>query len=141
MKKIKEASQLAGVSKRTLQYYDEEGILVTGRDAGNHRIYDPPVLEQIWQILIYKEMDFELKDIRQLLKLDETQKNVCLNRKIEAIKKQMISLNVQMKFISWIQICGMPPRPGEGSGKTYVERIREIREGIRRELMKEANGK
>ena len=141
MKKIKEASQLAGVSKRTLQYYDEEGILTAGRDAGNHRVYDPPALEQIWQILIYKEMNFELKDIRQLLKLDEAQRNVCFNRQIEAIKKQMISLNVQMKFISWIQVCGMPPRPDESGGKTYAERIREIRESIRRELMNEASGK
>ena len=141
MKKIKEVSQLVGVSRRTLQYYDEEGILATDRDAGNHRIYDPPALERIWQILIYKELDFELKDIRQLLKADEEQKNVCFNRQIEAIKNQMITLHVQMKFISLIQVCGMPPRPEECSWKTYAERIREIRDSIRRDILKKADGK
>lgn len=60
MKKINEVSQLVGVSKRTLQYYDDEGILLIERTTNNHRVYDQHTLEQIWQILIYKEMDFEL---------------------------------------------------------------------------------
>ena len=58
MKKINEVSRIVGVSKRTLQYYDDEGILQIERTANNHRVYDQHTLEQIWQILIYKEMDF-----------------------------------------------------------------------------------
>ena len=61
MKKINEVSQIVGVSKRTLQYYDDEGILPIERTANNHGIYDQQALERIWQILIYKEMDFGLK--------------------------------------------------------------------------------
>ena len=33
-------SKLAGVSKRTLQYYDDEGLLMTERTKDNHRLYD-----------------------------------------------------------------------------------------------------
>ena len=38
--KISEASKIAGVSKRTLQYYDDEGLLSVKRMENNHRDYD-----------------------------------------------------------------------------------------------------
>ena len=56
MKKTNEMSKLAGVSKRTLQYYDDEGLLITERTNDNHRLYDREAMERIWEILVYKEM-------------------------------------------------------------------------------------
>ena len=44
MKKINEVSRLAGVSKRTLQYYDDEGLLLIERAQNNHRVYDGDAL-------------------------------------------------------------------------------------------------
>ena len=61
MKKTNEASKQTGISKRTLQYYDETGLIVVERNANNHRIYDTKVLERVWEILVYKEMHLELK--------------------------------------------------------------------------------
>lgn len=133
MKKINEVSRLVGVSRRTLQYYDDEGILLSERTPNNHRVYDQYALERIWQILIYKEMGFELKEIKQLLKSDNAQKDFYFNRKIEAIKNQILTLKVQMKFISFVQVNGMPEKPEEYSGKTYVKCVEEIREKIQRE--------
>ena len=40
MKKVNEVSQLAGVSKRTLQFYDDEELLPAERSEGNYRLYD-----------------------------------------------------------------------------------------------------
>lgn len=34
------------------------------RASNNHRMYDRRALERIWEILVYKEMDFELKEIK-----------------------------------------------------------------------------
>ena len=56
-KRISEVSKLAGVSKRTLQYYDDEGVLVAERSENNHRLYDEEMLEQIWRIIVYKGLD------------------------------------------------------------------------------------
>lgn len=39
MKKINEVSALAGVSKRTLQYYDDEGLLPVNRTENNERLF------------------------------------------------------------------------------------------------------
>lgn len=135
MKKINEVSQLVGVSRRTLQYYDDEGILLIERTSNNHRVYDQYALERIWQILIYKEMDFELKEIKQLLDFDNAQRDLYFNKRIEAIKKQIITLKIQMKFVSLVQVQGMPLKPEEGSGKTYVRCIEELREKFQKEIM------
>ena len=66
-KKIDEVSKLSGVSKRTLQYYDDEGILPVKRSKNNYRLYDDETMERLWEILWYKEMGFDLKGIKLIL--------------------------------------------------------------------------
>lgn len=111
MKKIKEVSKIAGVSRRTLQYYDDAGILSAERTENNHRVYHSCELEKIWQILIYKEMAFELSEIKKLLQLSEEQKKKYLIRQREKIQRQMINLKVQMRVIAFVQVNGFPPKP------------------------------
>ncbi len=132
MKKINEVSRLAGVSKRTLQYYEDEGLLLVERAQNNHRVYDREALERIWEILIYKEMDFKLKEIGKLLKLSDDQKDIYFIKQIESIKNQIITLKVRMKFISSVQVNGIPLKPEEHSGETYISRITEIREKMQK---------
>lgn len=139
MKKINEVSRLAGVSKRILQYYDDEGLLLIERAKNNHRVYDQYALERIWEILIYKEMDFKLKEIRKLLELSNDQKDIYFVNQIESIKNQIIILKVRMRFISSVRVNGIPLKPEENSGETYVSRIEEIREKIQRTVKGETN--
>ena len=75
MKGISEVSKLTGVSRRTLQYYDDEGLLLVERSLNNHRIFDQQDLVRIWEILVYKEIQFELKEIKNILNQD---KEVCI---------------------------------------------------------------
>lgn len=65
---IKELSQLAGVSARTLRYYDEIGLLKPSRvtEAG-YRYYGPNEVALLQQILFYRERGFELKTIQRVL--------------------------------------------------------------------------
>ena len=65
---VKKLSTLAGVSVRTLHYYDQIGLLKPAKIAENgYRQYDDAALMRLQQILFYKELDFKLKDIRELL--------------------------------------------------------------------------
>lgn len=137
MKKIKEVSKIAGVSRRTLQYYDDAGILSTERTENNHRVYHSCELEKIWQILIYKEMAFELSEIKKLLQLSEEQKKKYLIRQREKIQRQMINLKVQMRVIAFVQVNGFPPKPDKNCGKTYVKSMEELRECMKKEVLKE----
>lgn len=127
MKRTNEVSKLAGVSRRTLQYYDDEGILVTERSRNNHRLYDKEALEKIWEIMLYKEMGFELKEIRQLLQATDNKKKEYLRRKIEIVRGEIKKREEQIEFISLILGHGIPQMPEESDGMTYVKRIEELR--------------
>ena len=62
---IKEIANLAGVSKRTLRYYDEIGLLSPADTGENgYRYYDQDSLLQLQQILFFRELDVPLKDIQ-----------------------------------------------------------------------------
>ena len=65
---IKELSRLAGISTRTLRYYDEIGLLKPSRvtEAG-YRCYGAEEVDLLQQILFYRERGFELKTIQKLL--------------------------------------------------------------------------
>ena len=107
MKKVNEVSQLAGVSKRTLQFYDDEGLLPAERSEGNYRLYDDAALERLWQILVYREMELDLKEIKYLMTLSDKERNQFLREKIKKLKQQIKHLDGQMEFISYVQNHGM----------------------------------
>jgi DNA-binding transcriptional MerR regulator len=65
---VKQLADLAGVSVRTLHYYDETGLLEPARVAENgYRSYGDAAVFRLQQILFYKEMGLSLKDIRAML--------------------------------------------------------------------------
>lgn len=65
---VKQLAELAKVTVKTLHHYDEIGLLKPSQrtDAG-YRLYNQEDLLRLQQILLYKEMDFSLGDIKQLL--------------------------------------------------------------------------
>ena len=68
MKTVKEVAALTGVSVRTLHHYDAIGLLAPSRvtDAG-YRLYDDKALERLHTILLLRQLQFPLKEIRQIL--------------------------------------------------------------------------
>ncbi len=127
MKRVNEVSRLVGVSRRALQYYDDEGLLVAERSEHNHRLYDQKALERIWRIMIYKEMGFDLKEIKRLLSASEIGQRKYLSLRETEIGEKISELNGQRKFISLILTQGMPRMPEESMGITYADRISELR--------------
>lgn len=68
MKTVHEVSKLAGVSIRTLQYYDKIGLLHPAKyTESGYRLYDDTALEKLQQILLFRELEFSLKDIKAII--------------------------------------------------------------------------
>lgn len=66
--KISELASIANVSKRTLHYYDEIGLLTpTHIDENGYRIYSEQNIDQLQQILFFRQLDMPLKQIKQLI--------------------------------------------------------------------------
>lgn len=122
-KKIDEVSKLSGVSKRTLQYYDDEGILPVKRSKNNYRLYDDDTMERLWEILWYKEMGFDLKEIKIIL---EGGKDTVIEEKVNKINNTIRVLEAQKKVIEYIQRYSIPVK-SEEDNQTYKDLIKQIR--------------
>jgi DNA-binding transcriptional MerR regulator len=67
--KINEVAKLSGVSVRTLHYYDEIGLLSPSKDVNsNYRLYTEKDLDTLQQILFYRELQYPLMHIKEILK-------------------------------------------------------------------------
>ncbi len=65
---VQKLAALAGVSPRTLRWYDKMGLLQPARvSGGGYRIYGPAQVDRLQQILFYRELGMELEAIRSLL--------------------------------------------------------------------------
>ena len=65
---VKALAELAGVTPRTLRWYDQKGLLKPRRttEAG-YRLYGPEEVNRLQAILFYKELGLELEAVREIL--------------------------------------------------------------------------
>lgn len=91
---IKEFARLSGVSVRTLHYYDQIGLLRPAAvDAQTgYRFYDESSLLRMQEILFYRELDFPLKSIAEILSSPHYSKEEALEeqRKLLTLKKERL---------------------------------------------------
>lgn len=88
---VNEVSKLSGVSIRTLQYYDTIGLLpATAYTEAGYRLYDDTAMERLQQILLFKELEFSLKEIRQIIDAPNFDRSKALEQQVELliIKKE-----------------------------------------------------
>jgi len=65
---VQKLGKLAGISTRTLRYYDEIGILKPARiNSSGYRIYGEKEVDSLQQILFYRELDVSLDSIKEIL--------------------------------------------------------------------------
>ena len=90
---VHEVSELTGVSVRTLQHYDNIGLLhpAMRTDAG-YRLYDDAALEKLQQILLFRELEFPLKEIKRIVEAPDFDKAKALDQQIEllTLKKEHV---------------------------------------------------
>ena len=91
---IKEFAGFTGVSVRTLHYYDEIGLLVPAHvdQFTGYRYYDENSLLRMQEILFYRELDFSLKSIGEILSSPNYDKNKALKEQkhLLTLKKERL---------------------------------------------------
>jgi DNA-binding transcriptional MerR regulator len=90
---VHEVSKLSGVSIRTLQYYDSIGLLKpSDYTESGYRLYDDAALERLQMILLFRELEFPLKDIGKIIDSPQFDKRKALEQQIEllTLKKEHI---------------------------------------------------
>ncbi len=103
-----ELAKIAGVSSRTIRYYDEKGILKPNSySEGDYRLYDNDAVILLQQILMLKYVGFSLEEIRGVIKQD---KETSIKDILEKQKALMLHKRTQMDRIiyaldSAMEVC------------------------------------
>ncbi len=108
MMTVHEVSKLAGVSIRTLQYYDKIGLLrPSGYTDAGYRLYDDAELERLQQILLFRELEFPLKDIKAIMDSPDFDRDKALEQQIELLTLKKEHLDNLIKFALGIKMLGV----------------------------------
>ena len=94
MMTVNEVSKLTGISVRTLHYYDEIGLLIPAHvtDSG-YRMYDEENLKRLQQIMLFRELEFSLKDIGRILGSPSFETQQALDDQIKLLTLKRDHLN------------------------------------------------
>ncbi len=92
---INKLAKLAGVSTRTLRYYDEIGLLVPNRVGSNgYRVYEDKEIDQLQQILFYRELGVPLEEIQRILLAKDFDEFLALQNHLTALLQRRDQINL-----------------------------------------------
>ena len=103
---VGEVAKKMGVTVRTLQYYDKEGLLSpTAESEGGRRLYTDKDLITLHQIISLKSLGFSLNDIKERLISLETPANVAnaLTEQADDIRKKIEQLQASLSAIEQLK--------------------------------------
>jgi DNA-binding transcriptional MerR regulator len=87
---VKQLAAMSGVSVRTLHFYDETGLLKPAYHGANgYRFYEEAQLLTLQQILFYRELGFELKQIERILGRADFEKVAALQSHREVLQENL----------------------------------------------------
>ena len=108
MMTVNEVSKLTGVSIRTLQYYDKIGLLHPAKytEAG-YRLYDDAALETLQQILLFRELEFPLKEIKEIIGSPDFDRSKALGQQIELLRLKKEHIENLIELAEGIKLLGV----------------------------------
>lgn len=126
---IKSLAKLAGVTTRTLRYYDEIGLLKPLKiSSSGYRIYGDKEVDMLQQILFYRQLELPLEKIKEIM----TDKNFDKRKALYDHKKNILIKQEELrKLLINVEktICSL-----EGGNKMSIE---EKFEGLKKDILKE----
>lgn len=125
MKTVKEISRITGVSVRTLHYYDEIGLLKpTETTTAGYRLYDDTALSRLQNILLFRELQFPLKEIRIILDSPDFDPKEALTKQIELLELQKKHIENLIFFAREIQTKGVNTMNFDAFDKSEIEKYK-----------------
>ena len=108
MKTVTDIAKITGVSVRTLHHYDAIGLLKpTEVTEAGYRLYDDTALERLYLILLFRELEFPLKEIQGILDAPDFDRNRILERQVELLKAKANHLQTLIHLANGIKLIGV----------------------------------
>ena len=87
-----EVEEMLDITKKTLIYYENEGLVKPLRDNNNYRCYNQDDVSKIKFILLLREMDVTIEEIKQIINKKKSIRDVLENKK-DLIKQRQLDLD------------------------------------------------
>lgn len=108
MRTVREVSKLTGVSVRTLHHYDAIGLLKpTEVTTAGYRMYDDAALSRLQNILLFRELQFSLKEIKAILDSPDFDQTEAIAQQIELLELQYKHIGKLILFARELQNKGV----------------------------------
>ncbi len=127
---VQEVSSLSGVSVRTLHHYHKIGLLLpTEMTAAGYRLYDNAALQRLQSILLFRELQFPLREIKSILDNPDFDTKEALAQQIHLLELQRSHIEELIAFARTVQKEGVNHMDFTAFGKTefsqYAQEVRE----------------
>jgi len=97
---ISKLAKLAGISTRTLRYYDELGLLSPARISSNgYRIYGCKEVDRLQQILFYRELGVPLEKIKEILSAEDFDELAALENHLTSLLVKRLQLDMLIENV------------------------------------------
>jgi DNA-binding transcriptional MerR regulator len=138
---VQKLGELAGVSTRTLRYYDEIGLLKPARiNSSGYRIYGQKETDLLQQILFYRALEVDLETIKKIVTSPDfngirtlgehheklLEKREQLDRLIANVEKTIASAEGRVKMTDKDKFEGFKKRIVEDNERRYGEEVRAL---------------
>lgn len=108
MMTVHDVSKISGVSIRALHHYDHIGLLpATEVTEAGYRLYDEAALERLQHILLFKELEFSLKDIKEILDSPDFDRSKALEQQIHLLELRKEHLQNLIDLARGIKMIGV----------------------------------
>lgn len=108
MMTVHEVSELTGLTVRTLQYYDRIGLLrPDSYSEAGYRLYDRKSLEKLQQILLFRELEFPLDEIKKIMNSPGFDRDAALTQQIELLRMKKDRISGLIELAERIKTMGV----------------------------------
>lgn len=123
---VHEVAKLTGITARTLHYYDEIGLLKPTKvtEAG-YRMYDDTALSSLQNILLFRELEFPLKEIKAILNSPDFDQSEVIAHQIELLELQYKHIGELIAFAREIQKKGVKVMNFDVFDRSEIEKYEE----------------
>lgn len=123
MRTVAEVRKITGVSVRTLHHYDAIDLLKPAAvTAAGYRLYDDTALERLQSILLFREVGFSLKEIKEILDNPGFDAAKALEQQIQLLELRLKHTKKLISFAREIQKKGVDHMNFDAFSKAEIER-------------------
>ena len=138
MKTVKEVAELTGISVRTLQYYDEIDVFkpTAFTDAG-YRLYYDDALKKLQQILLFRELDFPLKEIKRIMERKDFDQTAAFQKQKALLIERRNRLNRLLELLDRLEKGENCMEFQDFSLNSYIQLLEEFEKEHTEEIIQE----